>query len=149
MSADNFLHRHWQQCPVFMPRALPQALPALSADELGWLATLGQQRSFWSISVPIVLLGGLGTWAIAAGGVHVGVSGLIFGLFGYVVARGIFARKLGLLFLGLVAMVLYGGLVWGVMPSQPDVSWEGHLCGLLAGLITGSGARKREGASSR
>jgi membrane associated rhomboid family serine protease len=122
-----FLHAGWDH---LIANTLPLVV-------LGGMATFGQRRSLFAITVPIVVLGGLGTWVIAAGGVHVGASGLVFGYFGYVLARGVFAGHLGLLLIGILAILLYGGMIWGVLPSRPDVSWESHACGLAAGLLVG------------
>ena len=91
-------------------------------------------------TILIVLLGGLGTWLV--GGlfsdvetVHVGASGLIFGWFGYLVFRGWFRRTIASLLIALVVGFLYGGMIWGVLPGREGISWEGHLCGFLAGAL--------------
>jgi len=64
--------------------------------------------------------------------VHVGASGLVFGYLGYVVALGIFERSLRAIAMAVFAGLLYGGLIWGVLPDQ-RVSWESHLFGAMAG----------------
>lgn len=105
---------------------------------LGYLASLGRRGGFVALTVPLVLLSGLGTWALATEGVHVGASGLIFAYFGCVVARGIFGGQLGALLIGLLAVALYGGIVFGVLPSGPQISWEAHLSGLVSGIFVGA-----------
>jgi len=98
------------------------------------LFTLEGPRMFGILAV-IALFGGLGTWLIGRGGsIHLGASGVIYGIFGYVLAAGIFKRSIASIIGALVVLALYGGLIWGVLPTQTCVSWEGHLCGFLAGI---------------
>jgi membrane associated rhomboid family serine protease len=67
--------------------------------------------------------------------VHVGASGVIFGYFGYVLIRGYVQRSVGAILLSLVMGSLYGSMLWGVLPLQVGVSWEGHLFGLVGGVL--------------
>jgi len=98
------------------------------------LFTLEGPRMFGILAV-IALFGGLGTWLIGRGdSIHLGASGLIYGIFGYILAAGIFKRSIASIIGALVVLGLYGGLIWGVLPTQTCVSWEGHLCGFLAGV---------------
>lgn len=98
------------------------------------LFTLEGPRMF-GITAVIIFFGGLGTWLIGRGGsIHLGASGLIYGIFGYVLAAGIFKRSIASIMGAIVVLLLYGGMIWGVLPSQTGVSWEGHLCGFLAGV---------------
>lgn len=91
------------------------------------------------ILVPIYLLSGFGTWAIGrAGAVHIGASGIIYGLFGYLVSIGIFRKNFTLILLSILLLFFYGSLLWGIIPifNNPLISWEGHLCGFVSGIIT-------------
>lgn len=91
------------------------------------------------IIAPIYLLSGIGTWAIGrAGTVHIGASGIIYGLLGYLIFIGIFRKSMRLILLSVALLVFYGGALWGLFPllGNPLVSWEGHLSGFLAGIIT-------------
>jgi len=65
----------------------------------------------------------------------VGASGLIFGYFGYLIGRGWYERSFRAIAPAMIAVFFYGGIVWGVLPTQGPVSWEGHLFGLIAGVI--------------
>jgi membrane associated rhomboid family serine protease len=102
---------------------------------LGWLVILHGTRVFLEVSVFIILLGGAGVWLFARPGHHVGASGLIFGYFGFLVARGWYERSLGSILVAFVTISVYGGMLWGVLPIYARVSWEGHLFGLLAGIL--------------
>jgi membrane associated rhomboid family serine protease len=102
---------------------------------LGGMAAMASPKRFMDATVIIVLLGGILVWLFARGGnrVHVGASGLVFGYLGYVIALGIFERSLRAIVMGVAAGLLYGGLVWGVLPTNKGVSWESHLFGAMAG----------------
>ena len=111
---------------------LANTLPLLV---LGGLVAIKGTSRFLEVTIGVILLGGLGTWLFGRTGVHLGASGVVFGYFGYLVAAALLERKLRSILLGLTALVLYGGLVWGVIPTTERVSWEGHLAGLLAGVF--------------
>jgi membrane associated rhomboid family serine protease len=66
---------------------------------------------------------------------HNGASGLVFCFFGYLASQAYFRRTFGALILSVVCLVLYGGLLKGLLPTSAPVSWEGHLAGLAAGLL--------------
>ncbi len=104
---------------------------------LGFLVMLRGIGTFVGVSLLIMLLGGLGVWLLAPGNtIHIGASGLIFGFIGYLLARGYFERSFGSLAIAVVVALLYGGALWGVLPGQPGISWQGHLFGFLAGVGT-------------
>ena len=112
---------------------MSNSLPFLA---LGWLVMLRAGiRGFFAVSLLAMLLGGLGTWVIGSSGVHIGASGVIFGYLGYLLMAGFFDRRLFSMALSLLVAFLYGGLLWGVLPNQPGVSWEGHVCGFLSGTL--------------
>jgi membrane associated rhomboid family serine protease len=103
---------------------------------LGWLVMLRQKRDLITVSALAALVGGLGTWLIApALTVHVGASILIFGYLGYLLFRGIFERRFWPIVGSVVTFFLYGGALFGVMPGQVGVSWQGHLFGLIGGIL--------------
>ncbi len=111
---------------------------------LGWLIMLDRIRDFVVVSVTTVVLGGLGVWLIApANTVHVGASGVIFGYLGFLLLRGYFQRSAAWLVISLLVGLSYSGvLLWGMMPA-PGVSWQGHICGLLAGVFAARGYRRK------
>jgi membrane associated rhomboid family serine protease len=88
------------------------------------------------IMISVVLISGAGTWLIGgANTVHIGASGLIYGMIGYLLSYGVFKRSVGSIILSVVVLLLYGGAVWGILPADNSVSWEMHLCGFLAGIL--------------
>jgi membrane associated rhomboid family serine protease len=103
---------------------------------LGWLVMLRRTRDFWVVSLIAMIIGGLGTWLIGAPRtVHLGASGVIFGYLGFLLFRGYFERRILSMFLALVTGFLYGGMLWGILPLQFRVSWQGHLFGFIGGVI--------------
>jgi membrane associated rhomboid family serine protease len=87
------------------------------------------------VSVIVILVAGVGVWAVARHGTHVGASGLVFGYFGYLVARSWYQRSFSAIVVAILVVFFYGGLIFGIVPSFGFVSWEGHLFGLLAGIL--------------
>lgn len=96
----------------------------------------------------IVLLGGAALWLIGRPGAHIGASGLVFGLFGLLLARAYYNRSLRSLLIAAAVMLGYGGLVWGILPTQSAVSWEAHLTGAGAGVIVAKYLAKSSTASA-
>ena len=79
---------------------------------------------------------GLLLWLFGRHAAHIGASGVVFGLFGLLIARAVFTKSFESLVIGGGVMLGYGGLVWGVLPSDSSISWDGHLAGLVAGVAT-------------
>lgn len=103
----------------------------------GFLAMAGGIRQWIGVTAVIWLVGGLGVWVTGGGpgDVHLGASGVIFGWLAFLLVRGFFARSPRQIALAVVLLVIWGGLLWGVLPSQSGVSWQGHLFGALAGIL--------------
>ncbi len=103
---------------------------------LGFLVMLRGLGTFIGVTLTIMVLGGLAVWLFgASNSVHVGASGVIFGYIGYLVARGYFERSFGSIAIAVLVAVVYGGALWGVLPGNPRISWQGHLFGFLAGVV--------------
>lgn len=67
---------------------------------------------------------------------HIGASGLIYGLWGFIVCNGIFRRNLKSIALALLVLFYFGGMFFGILPGESGISWQGHLAGLLAGVFS-------------
>ena len=103
---------------------------------LGWLVMVRRTSDFFIVGLAAALASGLGVWLLGgANTVHIGVSGVIFGLLGYLLARGYYERSLSAIGLAVLALLLYGGMLWGVLPLQHGVSWQGHLFGFVGGVL--------------
>jgi membrane associated rhomboid family serine protease len=80
-------------------------------------------------------LGGFGTWLIGSPGSTIGASGLIFGWLTFLIVFGFFTRKVWQIVVGVVVLIYYGTVFFGILPGTPGVSWQGHLCGAIAGAF--------------
>lgn len=102
---------------------------------LGWLVMLRDKSDFWTVSLLTALVSGLGTWLFGRPSYHIGASGMIFGYFGYLLLRGYFERSLTAVTISLLVGLSYGGMIFGILPTRSWISWEGHLFGLLGGVL--------------
>lgn len=108
-------------------------LPLLA---LGLLVLLRHRRQFLAITLIVGLTSGLGTWLFApAQTIHIGASGLVFGYFAFLLVAAYHERSPAAIGLALLVIVLYGGLVWGALPQGNGISWQGHLFGLVGGVL--------------
>ena len=109
---------------------------AVALLALGTLAVIRSGTRFPWICLIIILVGGVGVWLFGRPAIHVGASGVVFGLFGYLLVRGVIDFSVLSVFVALVVAVVFGWMVVsGVVPTNEYVSWEGHLCGLAAGAL--------------
>lgn len=103
---------------------------------LGGIVLIGGVRTFWIVTAFVTVAGGLGVWLFAGADTnHIGASGLIFGYLGFILARGLFERSLVWALVSVAILLVYGGLLLGVLPLEAGVSWQGHLFGFLAGVV--------------
>lgn len=111
---------------------LSNTLPLLC---LGALTLARGQRMFWQTTVTVTLLSGALVWLFGREAYHVGASGLVFGYFGAILARAVIERSLSSMAIGIITVMAYGGLIWGIVPLRSYVSFESHLFGLIAGIF--------------
>ncbi|MFB9177537.1 rhomboid family intramembrane serine protease [Dactylosporangium sucinum] len=92
----------------------------------------------------IALVAGVGVWFIGdEGTVVVGASGVIFGYLGVILMRGVVEHSLWHIAVGVLIGLLYGWQLFGVLPGDEGISWQGHLCGFIAGLVAAVLFRRR------
>ncbi|PZG16341.1 rhomboid family intramembrane serine protease [Nonomuraea aridisoli] len=114
---------------------------------LGFLAGLRDVGKFLWATVLIIFIGGLGTWLTTPiNVVTVGASGLVFGYFGFILARGLFDRRLLDIAIAVGVGVAYWGILAGLLPNQQGISWQGHLFGLIGGVVAAWVLRRRRPA---
>ena len=103
---------------------------------LGWLVLLQGVWRFFGVYLLSSITAGLGTWLIGGSDtVHIGASGVIFGFLAYLLFGALFRRDVLSVILSLLAGALYGGVIFGILPGTPGVSWEGHLFGFAGGIL--------------
>ncbi|HET9758840.1 MAG TPA: rhomboid family intramembrane serine protease [Nocardioidaceae bacterium] len=112
----------------------------------GFLILLAGVARWVAVTAVVWVVGGVGTWVTGQPhSLHLGASVLAFGWLVYLLLRGIFARDAAQVALGAILLFLYGGILYGVLPGQPGISWQGHLFGALGGAL----AAYRFGATDR
>ncbi|HXH77227.1 rhomboid family intramembrane serine protease [Nocardioides sp.] len=103
---------------------------------LGFLVLLAGLRQWLAVTAIVWVVGGVGTWLTGGEGtVHLGASGLVFGWLTYLLLRGLFTRNATEILVGVFVFFVYGGVLLGVLPGQPGISWQGHLFGALGGVL--------------
>jgi membrane associated rhomboid family serine protease len=103
---------------------------------MGWFVMLRDSRHFISVTAAAMLGSGLVAWLLGApGSVHVGASGVIFGYLGFLMLSGWYARSVASILLSILVSVMWGGLVFGVLPGQVGISWQAHLGGFIGGAL--------------
>lgn len=91
-----------------------------------WLVTL----------VVTIIVSGITVWLLAPpASITLGASGIVFGFLTYLLVRGFFTKKLGQIGIAVLVMIVYGGVLWGVLPTQSGVSWQAHLGGAVGGVL--------------
>jgi membrane associated rhomboid family serine protease len=112
------------------------AMNTVSLVLLGGILMLRDRRDFWVVSAIGAVGSGLGAWLLGGPGtVHIGLSGVLFGYLGFLMARGVFERSLGAIALSALVTWLFGSMVWGVLPLAVGISWQAHLFGFLSGVV--------------
>ena len=135
------------------PRDPSELLQILSAPWLhfGWGHLISNSVPFIVLGVMIYLSGaarwlvtfivtalasGLTVWLISPSFTNTaGASGVVFGFLTYLLVRGFFTRKIGQVLIAIFVMMVYGGVLWGVLPLSAGVSWQGHLGGAIGGVV--------------
>src|SRR3954447_2392738 len=121
-----FLHAGWEH---LISNSLPFYI-------LGFLVLLSGLARWLASSLIIIVVSGMASWSLTpAHTIILGASGLIFGWLTYLLARGIWSRRPAQVVLAVIVLVLYGGLIWGVLPGTAGVSWQAHLGGAIGGVL--------------
>jgi len=103
---------------------------------LGWLIMLRETSDFFIVTAITTLVSGLGVWLFGNPySVHIGASGVVFGYLGFLLLRGYFERSFIAIALSLIVGFFYSGVIWGILPTQRGISWEGHLFGFIGGIL--------------
>lgn len=103
---------------------------------LGTLVAFTDLENLAVVTIVVWVLSGLGVWLFGRSNTcHLGASGLVFGYMGFLLTLAALRQSPGAIVLAVVALLLYGGAIWGILPLRRGRSWQGHLFGLLAGAL--------------
>lgn len=128
-----FIHGDWRH--VFNNSA---ALLVLGTMMFHFYRVVAVRAMLW-----MFILSGIWLWIGGRPNHHIGASGMVYALFGFLFLSGILRKHLKLMALSMLVVFLYGSLVWGIFPMEEHISWEGHLFGLIAGLGVALAYRER------
>ncbi len=121
-----FLHFSWQHL-------IANTIPFVF---MGVIIAFQGARRLLLVTLVIIVVGGVGTWLIAPAGTDTaGASGVVFGYATYLFARGFFNRSVLELLTGLVVGVVWGGALLSSVVPHAGVSWQGHVCGAIGGVV--------------
>ena len=132
-----FLHAGWSHLVA----------NSLALVLLLWISLGFSRRLTWAACAISSLTAGILTWLIApTDTVHVGASGVIFGLVGFLLVNGVVRKGCLPLLISLGVLVLYGGALGGMLPwvAEPGISWQMHLGGFVGGVVTSWGLRRQK-----
>ena len=118
---------------------LSNSVPLLA---FAFLVLLEGLRRFAAVAAICWLSSGIGVWLLG-GGLTVGISGVVFGLFAYLMVRGFSNRDLMQILIGGVLFLVYGSLLWGILPTAAGISWQSHLFGAAGGVAAALVLRRR------
>lgn len=134
--------RHWEGLPgVLVSPFLHGDLGHIASNTPPLLILTAALVYFYrNLSLKVIvygiLLSGFITWAIGRDSVHIGASGLVYVLVGFIFFKGLFTRYYRLVALSFAVALMYGGMVWYMFPGvEEGISWEGHLGGMVSGLL--------------
>ena len=129
-----FLHAGWEHLAS-------NSVPFLV---LGFLVLLSGVTRWLAATATSVVSSGPCAWLLTpAGTIVLGASGLVFGWLAYLLARGLWSRRPGQVALAVVVLLVYGGLIWGVLPGTPGISWQAHLGGAIGGVLAARALHRR------
>ncbi len=120
-----FLHASYEH---LISNTVPLAL-------MGGLIAVTATRALFLVNGIIVGVGGALVWLFGSSAIHIGASGLVFGWFGFLVVRGFVDRSPTTVATSVFIGLVYGSILWGVIPGQEGISWEAHLFGAIAGVL--------------
>ena len=87
------------------------------------------------IFIWLFFISGFWLWIIGRPAFHIGASGIIYALASFLCISGIIRKNPRLAAISMVIIFLYGSMIWGIIPTEKTISWEGHLSGFLAGIL--------------
>jgi membrane associated rhomboid family serine protease len=124
------------------------ALPLFS---LGFIAAMTGWKRFVLMTLIVIVVGGIGVWLFSPENtISVGASGVVFGFFGYLLVRGLVDRRPVDIVVSLGVALSYGYVMWNSIGfGQQGISWQGHISGLVGGIVAALVLREHRAARPR
>jgi membrane associated rhomboid family serine protease len=127
-----FIHASWQHL-------IANTVPFVF---MGLIIALQGAKRFALVTLIVIVVGGIGTWLVSPAHTSsgypiytIGASGVVFGYATYLFTRGFFNRNILELLIGLVVGVIWGGALYSSVVPHTGVSWQGHVCGAIGGVV--------------
>jgi membrane associated rhomboid family serine protease len=117
----------------------------LTFTVLGWALRFFYKELFWKIVLLSMLMVGLWTWISAREAYHIGLSGVLYSIFGFLLLSGFIRKNIPLIAISFFVVLMYGSMMWGILPLKQEISWESHLWGFIAGAVLAFYYRKSGG----
>jgi membrane associated rhomboid family serine protease len=92
-------------------------------------------KVYFQVFIFGLLVSGIFTWLFARSAYHLGMSGVIYVLASFIISKSLFSKQYNLIALSFVVIFIYGSMIWYVFPIDKSISWEGHLSGLITGIL--------------
>ena len=128
----HLVHQDWEH---LLSNTLPFTV-------FSWMILVRNSRYYhWSVILSAILTGVL-LWILGRDAAHIGASGVIFSLFGLIMTNAYLTRGFVDVIVAIFVFLLYGGLLFGILPTEGSISWEAHLLGVLSGVAVASLLRK-------
>ena len=128
---EGFLLWPFIHSPTDITHVVNNSIPTLV---LGWALFYFYPKVSWRVLGLIWIMSGICVWISARESIHIGMSGVIYGLFGFLLTGGVISKNRNLMGVSLMVIFLYGSMIWGIFPMEERISWEGHLWGLISGV---------------
>jgi membrane associated rhomboid family serine protease len=117
---------------------------------LGLIIALRGAARLGVVTLIVIIVGGIGTWLVAPSNIPtIGASGVVFGYATYLFARGFFDRSAREILIGLIVGVIWGGALLASLVPHNGISWQGHLCGAIGGVVAASLLRRERPGAGR
>ena len=129
------------------PHLISNSVPFLILGLLTWLAGPGR---WLAVTLTSIVTSGLVVWLIASPhSITLGASGLVFGYLAYLLVRGFFTHNIWEIVLSVAVFFFYGSTLLGILPTDPGVSWQGHLGGAIGGVLAAKFLHSKDPAVRR
>ncbi|OAN11719.1 rhomboid family intramembrane serine protease [Photobacterium jeanii] len=116
----------------------------ISFSVLAFLVARSGSARLIAVIVITWAVSSIGVWLFGRTSFHIGLSGIVYGLWAYLITYAFIFRSIKSIVIGVIVMFFYGSMVWGFLPVHQWISFESHLFGALAGILAGFRFARRD-----